>query len=501
MGFEPQKFFIGIMDFFTILMPGALLAYLVMDPVGETFLGARYKEIQGAEALLVFLFASYLLGHLIFLLSSWFDEFYDWARRHTLNKQIMRLAHQDKLATLPLRILIWLVFKGERDIAVDRAGKIRQQALKPLQAKDAINTFQWCKAWLNDDDSESLAVIQRFEADSKFFRCLALVAFLIFGAWFTASLLEGIFAVWPWQDQWHQSGITVVLSLLVLVLAASALFCAKDWPARKRAVYLGLLSILPLALCVGSLLRLGTDWSWPTHLPRAPIPAALGLSLLAILSILALWRYMEQRHKATNQAYWSVITLTAKRIPHKPEDKADVRDKSPAEITAPGRAGGVVLRSQNGKREILLVRANTDAGKKKDSARETTKHLMWVLPKGEVEEGEWLRETAVRRVHEETGVWASIVGDIGDVIWWFEGKTIVTRFFIMEKKGYGLSKSKGRESLWVSIEELLPDESRNEGHKAQDKPFHSANCTYKLYPQTEQFLRKLKDSGQLALKA
>ena len=33
---------------------------------------------------------------------------------------------------------------------------------------------------------------------------------------------------------------------------------------------------------------------------------------LAALLVLALWRYMEQRFKATNQAYWSVITLTAK---------------------------------------------------------------------------------------------------------------------------------------------------------------------------------------------
>jgi len=31
MNFEPQKFFIGLMDFFSILLPGALLTYLLMD--------------------------------------------------------------------------------------------------------------------------------------------------------------------------------------------------------------------------------------------------------------------------------------------------------------------------------------------------------------------------------------------------------------------------------------------------------------------------------------
>ncbi len=31
MNFEPQKFFIGLMDFFSILLPGALLTYRLMS--------------------------------------------------------------------------------------------------------------------------------------------------------------------------------------------------------------------------------------------------------------------------------------------------------------------------------------------------------------------------------------------------------------------------------------------------------------------------------------
>jgi hypothetical protein len=34
MNFDPQKFFIGLMDFFSILLPGALLTYLLMGDVG-----------------------------------------------------------------------------------------------------------------------------------------------------------------------------------------------------------------------------------------------------------------------------------------------------------------------------------------------------------------------------------------------------------------------------------------------------------------------------------
>lgn len=82
------------MDFFSILLPGALLTYLLMGDVGLVVLGDRYSKLAGAEAWAAFLFASYLIGHLVFLLGSWLDEFYDWARRHTLNAQITLLARR-----------------------------------------------------------------------------------------------------------------------------------------------------------------------------------------------------------------------------------------------------------------------------------------------------------------------------------------------------------------------------------------------------------------------
>ena len=89
MNFDPQKLFIGLMDFFSILLPGALLTYLLMGEVGLVVLGDRYARLAGAEAWAAFLFASYLFGHLVFLLGSWLDEFYDWARCYTLNMVIM----------------------------------------------------------------------------------------------------------------------------------------------------------------------------------------------------------------------------------------------------------------------------------------------------------------------------------------------------------------------------------------------------------------------------
>jgi len=352
MNFDPQKFFIGLMDFFSILLPGALLTYLLMSAVGPVVLGDRYPQLAGAQAWAAFLFASYLFGHLVFLLGSWLDEFYDWARRYTLNTQIAMLARRGRLLPWPARALISLVFKGERNRAVDRAVRIKEQALGPLQAQDSINAFQWCKALLTIESPASLAVVQRFEADSKFFRCFAVVLVL---------LLAG----WPLQHRWPLVGVPVVMGLLLL----------------------------------------------------------------------ALWRYMDQRLKATNQAYWSVITLAARAVSVQISRAATASGR-------PTHAGGVVFRTRRRAAKYLLVEATDD----KDQ---------WVLPKGHLEEAEHPRETAVREVHEETGVWARITADLGDVSYSVDGAGVTVRFFLMQTMGRGLRKDKSRRHVWLPLQQAI----------------------------------------------
>ena len=105
MNFDPQKFFIGLIDFFSILLLGRLLTYLLMGEAGSVLLGDRYAMLAVAQAWAAFLFASYLFGHLVFLVGSWLDEFYDWARRYTLLARLLPWL---------ARALIWLVFRGER---------------------------------------------------------------------------------------------------------------------------------------------------------------------------------------------------------------------------------------------------------------------------------------------------------------------------------------------------------------------------------------------------
>jgi 8-oxo-dGTP pyrophosphatase MutT (NUDIX family) len=353
MNFDPQKLFIGLMDFFSILLPGAVLTYLLMGEVGPVVLGDRYTQLTGAQAWAAFLFASYLFGHLIFLIGSWLDEFYDWARGYTLNVQIRRLALRGKLLPWPLRLGVWAVFRNESNHAFRHADQVKKHLLSPLQADRAVNTFQWCKVWLNVESQASLQAVQRLEADSKFFR-----------------------------------SFVVVLAVVLIT------------------------------------------WTW--HHPGSPLLAFGTAGLL----LLALWRYMEQRWKATNQAYWSVLTLVARH------GQLSFAAPGPQFQGSPTHAGGVVMRGRGPSTRFLLVEASDDPSQ-------------WVLPKGHIESTENPMETAVREVHEETGVWARIVGELRDVSYSDRGSVITVQIFGMQAVGHGRRRDRHRRHRWLLLPQAL----------------------------------------------
>jgi ADP-ribose pyrophosphatase YjhB (NUDIX family) len=90
--------------------------------------------------------------------------------------------------------------------------------------------------------------------------------------------------------------------------------------------------------------------------------------------------------------------------------------------------------------EYLLVEATNDP-------------TQWVLPKGHVEETEHPRETAVREIHEETGIWAHIVRDMGDMSYTVSGARITVAMYLMQAIGRGLRKDVYRSHAWLPFQE------------------------------------------------
>lgn len=129
------------MDVLSISLLGGLLTWLLMSEVSSVVLGARYAKLDGVQAWATFLFASYLFGHLIFLLGSLLEDLYDRLRAQTLNWQIEQVACRGRVLSRRIHVCVSLVFNRGSNLAVNRAVKIKEHALATLQAKDVINAI------------------------------------------------------------------------------------------------------------------------------------------------------------------------------------------------------------------------------------------------------------------------------------------------------------------------------------------------------------------------
>jgi len=92
-------------------------------------------------------------------------------------------------------------------------------------------------------------------------------------------------------------------------------------------------------------------------------------------------------------------------------------------------AGGVVVRRMRGRWWAAVVRPR----------REHHRPSVWALPKGLIDEGERVLETAIREVHEETGLRAAGERKLGDVryVYTWEGERVfkVVSFFLLRAVG------------------------------------------------------------------
>ena len=90
-------------------------------------------------------------------------------------------------------------------------------------------------------------------------------------------------------------------------------------------------------------------------------------------------------------------------------------------------------------------------------------HLEWCLPKGHIEKGETPEQTAVREIHEETGIVGVVVDSIATIDYWFTGSTQrvhkLVHHFALHQTGGDLSVEgdpdhEAEEAIWVAFDQL-----------------------------------------------
>ena len=106
------------------------------------------------------------------------------------------------------------------------------------------------------------------------------------------------------------------------------------------------------------------------------------------------------------------------------------------------QAGGIVVRKQDDRLAVLLVRS------KKDPA-------VWVFPKGHIEPGETAAATALRETWEEAGVEGDLDGPVGAPLEFQSGvEPVSVQYFLIRARTEGPSPE-GRDTQWLSIDEAL----------------------------------------------
>jgi hypothetical protein len=205
MAYKPSDFFVSIMDFFSVLLPGALLSFLSLNFAHEYIFGKLIPGLNDAvERWAAFVFASYLLGQYIFLVSA---AFMDRLYKHTY--------------------LRWKKVRGNKD----RRNDALFEKAKEMQGQyiDLIGPLKWALTFVRLRSPVLGDALDRFEATQKFFRSLTVVfvifmiVFLSHSHWL-AALVCGVLVLvsfWRFGDQRWKLGELAFLCYIQMNMTAS----------------------------------------------------------------------------------------------------------------------------------------------------------------------------------------------------------------------------------------------------------------------------------------
>ena len=279
-GGKPSDFFIGVVDLFAILLPGALLVFFLKHQLSCAQYCALFGDLQeGIARWVVYLVASYILGHFIFAVGSFFlDDLYDVSYKKWFKerKQLSQLTGE-----VEARLKSW-----GQSAAEGGPTQTARRGIPDTLIEEEV--FNLTTAFVRVQSASAAAEIDRVEADSKFFRSLTTLQVM---SW---PLFAGTECWWV---------LYAVLVALLTVIKVQRLKSVKDQLKGPNPKGLPLSFLLTIPLAVVAVIV-----SCPAfHALPAGIPWIIGYVVL----FLSLWRFMETRMKRSKLAYEAFIILSA----------------------------------------------------------------------------------------------------------------------------------------------------------------------------------------------
>jgi hypothetical protein len=202
---KPSDFFIGVVDFFAVLLPGAALVYL-LQPLVLTSAPKAWLPTAPTQAWVMFLVLAYIAGHLLHALGSWLLDKYIYGKLY-LPRFRSSHARAAKLAKDPSAL------RKDTHAAETLLARV---CLTTEIDSTGTNYYDWCLSDVRVRSPAGATEVDRLQADSKFFRSMVFV-FLV------AALVS-----------FREAALWVSVGALALTMFALWRFCDLRWTATKR---------------------------------------------------------------------------------------------------------------------------------------------------------------------------------------------------------------------------------------------------------------------------
>lgn len=154
MKFSPNNFYIGIIDLFAIILPGCIVSltvyYFYHLEVNNSLKSTGQSEFLSA---FILLFSSYIFGHIISQLSAYLDK---WVYDRFKDK----IYKNQTLLNLVKQIRTEIYGNSSEDLKL-------------------VSSYEWTEMKLHKELPQAVQEAERYVADSKFFRSLLLILFIL----------------------------------------------------------------------------------------------------------------------------------------------------------------------------------------------------------------------------------------------------------------------------------------------------------------------------------
>ena len=171
----PGDLFIGVIDFFAVLVPGIIAAALIVIAVGKT-LQADILFLSGLAI------AGWVLGHVLHGVGSFLDPLvYDRLFKPQDTVDLWAANQDPDQKSKSLRSWIHSYLHKNDDLyrlAKEMTDVPERKNWWAANAAVPGGMYQWARTWLDSHSPEATANLDRLEADSKLFRSLVVLCLI-----------------------------------------------------------------------------------------------------------------------------------------------------------------------------------------------------------------------------------------------------------------------------------------------------------------------------------